>query len=432
MRTMNMTTGEPKDGPTLAEATELCRDTLGPPSMAELDRGLDGFLAHIAPKQQHLWRFVRWSLAGVTVALCALLALEVASALRKRLPAPEAPMLAYRIEGGSILEGGYLRESGHAGMNVLFNEGSRLVLAPGTRSRIRVVDRDGAHVGIERGKASFRVAHKSDRRWLVDVGPFLVKVTGTVFTVSWDPWNEELDLRLAEGSVVISGPVSAGEIPLRAGQRLVANLAKVQTVITEETPEQARHEASDASPAPAVPPPGLQPSLPGLSPRTVTPAVAKLARDHQWSRKLARGQWNRILEEAQHIGVEATLSEASSEDLLALANAARFRHRLDLARSALLAERRRFPRSARTLEAIYLLGRVDESQETGTTQAIAWYDEYLAQAPTGPLAGEALGRKMTLTDKLEGPARARSLAEEYLWRFPKGNYAASARELLAP
>jgi TolA-binding protein len=160
--------------------------------------------------------------------------------------------------------------------------------------------------------------------------------------------------------------------------------------------------------------------------------VAKLAGDHQWSHKLAGGQWDHILQDANRIGIEATLSEASSEDLFALANAARYRHRSDLARSALLAERRRFPGSPRALEAIYLLGRAEEARETGTAQAIAWYDEYLSRAPTGPLVGEALGRKMTLTEKLEGPARARSLAEEYLRRFPKGNYAGSARELLAP
>jgi hypothetical protein len=75
---------------------------------------------------------------------------------------------------------------------------------------------------------------------------------------------------------------------------------------------------------------------------------------------------------------------------------------------------------------------VEETQETGASKAIAWYDDYLTRAPTGPLAGEALGRKMTLTDKLAGPAKARALAEEYLRRFPTGNYAGSARELLAP
>jgi ferric-dicitrate binding protein FerR (iron transport regulator) len=427
---------EPKDSPALTEATDLCRDSLGPPTPAELDQGLDSFLARISLHKTRPRRFVRWSLAGVAVALCTLVALQVASVYRKRWSVGEPPTLAYRVDGGSVLEGGYLRESGHAGIDVVFNEGSRLTLAPGTRSRLSVVDRDGAHVTIERGRGAFQVAHKSNRRWLVDVGPFLVTVTGTTFTVSWDPSSEEFDLRLREGSVVVSGPVSAGEIKLRAGQRLVANLAKVETVITEETPEQASSEAPSAPLAAAVTPPGLQPPAsrpsPRPSPAPVASTVAKRPDDRQWSRKLARGQWDRILEDANLIGVEATLSESSSEDLFALANAARYRHQSDLARSALLAERRRFPGSPRSLEAIYLLGRVEESRESGTAQAIAWYDEYLTRAPTGPLVGEALGRKMTLTEKLEGPARARSLAEEYLRRFPKGNYAGSARELLAP
>jgi TolA-binding protein len=257
----------------------------------------------------------------------------------------------------------------------------------------------------------------------------LVTVTGTVFTTSWDPVSEQFDLRLKEGSVLVSGPVAAGEIPLRAGQRLVANLAKVQTVITEEMSDPARGAAAVPPPA-AASPAELPP--PGLSPKPVSSSEAKRPSDHQWSRKLARGQWDRILEEASRPGIEATLGEASSEDLFALANAARYRHRFDLARSVLLAERRRFPSSPRSLEAVYLLGRVEESHDSGTAKAIGWYDEYLSHAPAGPLAGEALGRKMTLTEKSQGPERARSLAEEYLRRFPKGNYAGSARELLAP
>ncbi len=430
---MKMTTGEPTDSPALTKATDLCRDHLGPPTMTELDRGLDVFLTRIAPTKR--WRTrIRWSVASTTVALCTLAVLLVASVSWKRWSA-KAPTLSYRIDGGSVLDGGYLRESGHAGMNLVFNEGSRLALTAGTRGRLQIVDRDCVHVAIERGKGSFQIAHKNNRRWLVDVGPFLVTVTGTVFTASWNPLSEEFDLMLREGSVVVRGPVSAGEIALRAGQRLVANLAKVETVITEEIPEQASTEPPPAPPAPAAPPvtpPGLQASPSVPSPTPAAPTAAQMAGDRQWSRKLARGQWDAILQDAKRIGVEATLGQASSEDLFALANAARYRHRLDLARSALLAERRRFPESRRALEATYLLGRVEESQEVGTAQAIAWYDEYLTRAPSGPLVGEALGRKMTLTDKLEGAARARTLAEEYLRRFPKGNYAGSARELLAP
>jgi hypothetical protein len=37
---------------------------------------------------------------------------------------------------------------------------------------------------------------------------------------------------------------------------------------------------------------------------------------------------------------------------------------------------------------------------------------------------------MILTDKLQGPAQARPIAEDYLRRFPKGSYAGSARALI--
>ena len=43
-------------------------------------------------------------------------------------------------------------------------------------------------------------------------------------------------------------------------------------------------------------------------------------------------------------------------------------------------------------------------------QAIAWYDEYLAHAPTGAYAAEALGRKMILTDEHDGRSAARPIA----------------------
>jgi hypothetical protein len=431
------TTSEEPEGPrTLTALTELYRDSAEPPTAAELDRGLDTLLAHASGKQRRLGA-VRWSLVGATVAVCALGTVRVASVYRTRWPASEPPALTYKIDGGRVIEGGYLRESGHAGMSVIFNEGSTFALTPGTRGRIRVVDRDGAHVAIERGMASFHVTHGGGRRWLVDVGPFLVTVKGTVFTVAWDPLSERFELGLRRGSVVVSGPVSTGEMALRAGQRLVVNLARAETVITEENPEPASGEAAGATAPPDMTAPDPQPSPPPSPPTGAAPSsapgsstLAKSAVDHGWRADVARGHWDRILQEVQRVGVEATLSKASSDDLFALADAARYRRRPDLARAALLAERRRFPDSPRALDAIYLLGRVEESRESGTAQAIAWYDQYLTRAPTGPFAGEALGRKMTLTDRIEGPGRARPIAEDYLRRFPKGNYAGSARELL--
>jgi len=436
---MRMTGDEARESPSLREAVDLCREGVPPPTHGELEQGLDAFLGRLAGKERARLARGRWPLAAFSVALATVFA--VVGVAWRTLPSrgapatPEGPVLAYRVEGGTVLDGGYLRESGGGEMSLVFNEGSRVAFARGARGRVHVVDRENAHLAIERGEASFHVQHKGNRRWSVDAGPFLVTVTGTVFTVSWDPAGEELALALREGSVVVKGPVSAGEIALRAGQRLVSNLAKVTTVITEDVAH-AQGSASPVAPAPGappvIPPPGVAPAPAGQTVTSSSTPATRPVRERQWSGKLARGQWDLILREAERGDRAATLDEASSDDLFALANAARYRRRLDLARAALLAERRRFPQGARASEAVYLLGRVEEAREGGLAQALAWYDEYLARAPHGALAGEALGRKMTLTYRLERTAEARSLAEEYLRRFPKGNYAGSARQLLSP
>jgi ferric-dicitrate binding protein FerR (iron transport regulator) len=433
---MTRLSDETKASRTLAALTDLYADSVEPATSAELDRGLDALLARAASGRPHRPRLVRWSLVGATVALSTLVALKITSLVHNRLRPVEPATLAYRIDGGSVLEGGYLRESGHAGIKVLFNEGSKVALTPGTRGRLRAVNREGALVNIEHGTASFQVTPSNSRRWLIDVGPFLVAVKGTVFTVSWDPLREQFELRLRQGHVVVTGPVSAGEIALRTGQHLVVNLATAATAITEDKPEQET-DSVDAPAPQEVKPPSLQP--PGAADKptgsnhaaaSVPSRITKTADPRPWSDELARGHWDNILEDVERIGVESALSKASSKDLFALADAARYRRRPDLARAALLAERQRFPDSPRSLDALFLLGRTEESREGGAAPALGWYDAYLAGAGGGAFVGEALGRKMILTDKLQGPAQARPIAEDYLRRFPKGSYAGSARALI--
>ena len=432
-----MSSDEPTGSRALASLTELGRDGVHRPTRAELDQELNALHARIAAGPVRRRRLVRWSLIGMAAVVSILVVLQVASVSRRHLATYEPRALAYQIEGGTVLEGGYLRESGRSGIKLLFNEGSRFELMPGTRGRLRGVDKEGARVAIDSGKASFQVVPGSNRRWLVEVGPFLVTVKGTVFTVTWDPSNERFELRLQRGRVVVSGPVSGGDLALRAGQRLVVNLAKAETLITENQAEDAVSESVGASTPPVVNSIAPQPSQAGVKlagSNTSTAPTASAAvqgeSERRWADALASGHWDRILEDVERAGLEMSLNRASSEDLFALADAARYRRRTDLARAALLAERRRFPDSPRALDATFLLGRVEESRGSGTARVIAWYDEYLARAPTGAYAAEALGRKLTLTNEVSGPARARPIAEEYLRRFPKGSYAGSARALL--
>jgi hypothetical protein len=426
MGTMTTSTGEVGDSRALDAFAEVLLDGATERSAEDLDHGLQSLLARVEVERTQRRRAVRWSLAAATLALCVLGGAYAASRLRAPLALPESP--SYRIEGGSVLDGGYLRESGHAGVKLFFHEGSKLVLMPGTRGRLRALDAAGGRVAIEQGTASFQVVPSADRRWFVEVGPFVVTVKGTVFSVSWDPSSERFELQLRHGRVVVSGPISGGDIVLRAGQRLVVSLAKAETLILDEKLDDNAAEP-DSAPAPSTAPAAVAAPLPHDRASVAPASATKVETARDWAAQLARGHWDRILADVDRAGQDAALNRASSDDLLALADAARYRRRTDLARAALLAERRRFPRSAGALDALFLLGRVEESDERGTTRAIAWYDEYLARAPGGAYSAEALGRKMTLTHEQSGRQAARPLAEEYLRRFPKGSYAGPARAL---
>ena len=429
---MTPDSGTSKATRALTGLTDLAHDSVMPPVPARLDQGLQTLSLRLAAGKARRTALLRWSLVG---AMATASVLGIVWFSRGRLPAPVPPALAYQIEGGTIVDGGYLRESGRSGIKLFFAEGTEFVLMPGTRGRLRTVDHSGARIAIEHGAASFQVTPRNDGKWLVEVGPFLVTVKGTVFTVSWDAARERFELKLRHGHVTVSGPISGGDIALRTGQQLVVNLSTNESVITEQKTEETWDESAVGPAARAANLPKARPAAASERPagKATTGAslsvAPKVEGEHGWAESLAAGNLERILADAERAGVRSTLETASSEDLFALADAARYRRRMNLARDALLAERRRFPGSTRTLDAVFLLGRVEESSEHRLAQAIHWYDEYLARAPAGTYAAEALGRKLTLTSKLDGNAQARPIAEEYLRRFPNGSYAGSARAL---
>lgn len=418
--------------------SELTRVSVERPSKGELDQGLAALHARIANRRILRRQLARTSLIGILAVISCVVAVQLARLAIRDMAVAE-PKLAYQVDGGSVLEGGYLRGSGRDGIKLSFNEGSRIELTPGSRGRLRAIDKEGARVAIENGTALFQITPSHSRRWLVEVGPFLVTVKGTAFSVSWEPTSERFELNLREGRVTVSGPVSAGDFALRAGQRLVVTLPRAEAVITEQEPEQLSKQEpvdpvpSNEDPAPAASLERMTAAEPSALPSLTAPVTSSVSKDspgRRWRDDLVNGKWDEILEHAERRGVETTLNEATSDELFALADAARYRRRTDLARLALLAVRRRFPTSSRALDASFLLGRIEESRGSSSARAIEWYDQYLGQAPTGPYAAEALGRKMTLTKQLRGSAQAQLLAEEYLRLFPNGSYAGSARALL--
>ncbi|HEX2658313.1 MAG TPA: FecR domain-containing protein, partial [Polyangia bacterium] len=249
-------TSETSRGTRAVEAlADLARDAVSAPTEAQIEEGLRGVLA--ARPRTRRRTVLRWSLAWTTVAAVAAAIVIVTGWSRRALfsGASDAP-LAYRIDGGNVIEGGYLRETADAGgVKLTFAEGGTSIhLAPGTRGRLRSVDASGARLGIEHGSAAFDVVPHAGHKWLVDLGPFLVTVKGTRFTVSWNATTERFELCLRRGRVSVTGPMAGGEIPLEAGHRLVVDLPHGETRITELTdgepdPEPVGRPAAAAAPA---------------------------------------------------------------------------------------------------------------------------------------------------------------------------------------
>jgi hypothetical protein len=307
----------------------------------------------------------------------------------------------------------------------------------GARGRLRSVDANGARFAIERGTASVQVAHRPGAHWLVDAGPFLIAVQGTTFTVAWDATGEQLDLRMEQGMVSVTGPLSEGAITVREGQRLAINLPRREVVLQDAEGTAAFHPAS----APVSSEPDLAPTKQGLDTeigdtgrsatgqRSGAHGRGAVAWPRSWAAALVAGDTDSIMRDVERRGLARCLAEASGEDLSALADAARYRRRDSIAREALLAQRSRFPGSARARDAAFLLGRLEEAREGGGRKALTWYERYLEEAPSGAYASEALGREMIVTQDLNGVAAAQRVAEDYLRRFPTGTYAGAARAL---
>jgi TolA-binding protein len=317
------------------------------------------------------------------------------------------------------------------------------------------LDAHGSRVLLESGRAHVRVTHRPAAKWTVDAGPYSVQVVGTEFDVRWSGSEEVLDVQMQRGKIIVRGPLASGGLTMEAGQHLVANVKNGEIFLDAtpgsetasalpraraESPEPTFANEPEIAPtsvptsAPTPPPTGSSPASHAAHVRAMVShgAAPAAATDTSWSKLIAQGDFQGVLADAEQRGLARTLESGSAADLNALADAARYVRRSDIARRTLLAERDRFPRSANAREAAFFLGGLaeDESGAGAAKSALEWYESYLADSPRGTYAPQALGRQMILVHKLRGAAAARPIATEYLARFPRGPYADSAKKLL--
>ena len=434
-------TGDDRDsaelGPRAAALVALARRSLGHLTPTEHVRGREVLRARLALRRRVVWSL---SLAGVGAAAFAAVLL-VPRVLHR---SENAPPLAYQVEGGALAADGRIEASADVEPALRFADGTVIALARGTKGRLADVDGRGAHVAIADGTASVNVVPKPHARWRVDAGPFVINVHGTVFSAAWNEATGRLDVKLERGSVSVEGPVTGGPIAMRAGQRLTVAMRQSRVLlrgIDDHEGDLAESDTTVAAPvAEVAPPPVLAtatatPLLAPAPPAAVAPPAAPIRTalrqprpTRSWPSALASGDFGSIVEEATR-DLPRTLESSTSDDLAALADAARYRRQDDLARRALDAQRRRFQGSPRAADAAFFLGRLDEKEGAGLVHALRWYDRYLNEAPSGSYVAEALGRKMVAVRDLYGVDQARTVADEYVRRFPHGSYAGAAQAL---
>jgi len=348
--------------------------------------------------------------------------------LVSRKAAPIA--LTYHVTG-AVADRGYLQLSdATSSAAVSFSDGSRIRIEPTTSARIAGVNADGAQLVLERGLLEVDVVHRAGTAWTIEAGPYEVAITGTAFSMSWD--SDELTVAMIRGSVMVKGPLAMSGVSVLAGQKLSAREHDHSLSIVDQTrtPNRLEHEGSPAGAGSAqTQEPAPRPSATaGATASGGTADMAGSGTSQSWSGRVASGDYRSVLREAEEKDLEATLTNGPLADLAALADAARYLRRNDVARQALVAERSRFPHSGEAHAAQFLLARLVE-EKGDILGAASGYDLYLRESPRGAFAQEAMGRELALLRSRGDRAAALPVAERYLREFPLGPYTHIARDI---
>lgn len=322
-----------------------------------------------------------------------------------------------------------------------FSDGSTLVLEPGSRLRVDQLDARGARVTLEGGQLRADIRHREETSWQVFAGPHEIHVRGTRFSVDWRSETGAFRLELHEGSVVVETPGRRERHLVNAPQVLEMSLQERRTSLSV-APGQDAASASPAEPALAQSAPPQASALPAPAP-AVAPAVRGPRGDRversnaggvpvvepSWRELAAQARHRDALIAAEHEGFPALCERLSARELLNLADSARLAGNPARASEALRRLRERFPGSAEAAFAAYSLGTVSYRSPE---RAAHWFSTYLSEAPSGPLAREALGRLMEAELQRGNRGQAVELSRRYLARYPGGPHADVARRIQRP
>lgn len=224
-----------------------------------------------------------------------------------------------------------LAESGSGTRSVGFADGSLVTLDPGTTLAPTRNDGERFELRLREGAARFEVRPGGPRQWVIDCGPAIVEVVGTVFRVEHRA-NGELVVDVERGEVRVRS--ASGATSVAAGERLVvpaagetASAALVapehhtatspEPITAGEAEEPSRRRAAVRAPEPAPPVAPLE----AAEPRVEVPAPEQPI--GSWTELATSGAYEDAWAALGPDGLEHALATEDADTLLMLADVAR-------------------------------------------------------------------------------------------------------------
>lgn len=251
-------------------------------------------------------------------------------------------------------------------------------------------------VRLPSGRARFEVSKRADRAFRVVCGEVVVRVLGTGFELARE--GERTHVSVLHGRVAVSWP--NGSVELGAGES--GWFPKPAVVPVAEAVAAAVDETSPANTA--------EPIVPRARERD-------RSRDTSWRQHAEHGEFQEA-----YVLLERDRTHLSDdvEELLLAADAARLSGHAAESVPFLQRVVERHEQDPRAPLAAFTLGGVLMNQLGRPREAAAAYARARAMSPSSALSQDALARQVEAAHRASDAAAARTLALEYLERYPEG------------
>jgi TolA-binding protein len=292
-------------------------------------------------------------------------------------------------------------ETSTGALTVDLDDRSRLELAPQSRLGIRNDNPEAAAVTIERGRVVCDLARRQGRRFSVLAGDVEVRVTGTRFSVEFEPNSGLVEVAVERGSVLvrIDGGVDRGR-ELKAGERWSSHRASPQSSNPVQglasLPPQASAEAASSTPVRR----SSESPVPSSALPSAEPTVRPLG------------------------SAPATVEQPSPKTLFEQGRAARRTGDLTAAALAYQTLLAKFPNDSRAGLAAFELGRLRMGGLRDLPGAIAALKSAVALLSGSAFREDALAHLVEAYAASGQLGNCRSASEAYLREYPNGVHAA--------